>query len=163
MRKEDFGLEIWILELLSLPRGYAFVTYCKKHDAIVAKDALNNLLVGQKIITVTWAHSVNNDEVEKPKEEIFIPALAMAKLGSKTDRMTQIQAIEAKLKMMERKQEDELKINDTVATKAPVVVQYQHNNIQNSSTSLNSNGNHRNHFKNRDRYHKPYTKSKYGR
>lgn len=46
--------------LAGQPRGYAFVTYVKQEDAITAKNALNNLLVGQKNIIVTWAHSVNN-------------------------------------------------------------------------------------------------------
>lgn len=40
------------------PRGYAFVTYTKQEDAIFAKNNLNDLLVGQKNVTVTWAHSM---------------------------------------------------------------------------------------------------------
>lgn len=42
------------------PRGYAFVTYLKSKDAEEAKNALNNLKLGQKNILVTWAHSINN-------------------------------------------------------------------------------------------------------
>lgn len=40
------------------PRGYAFVTYTTKDEAVTAKTALHNLLVGQKRITATWAHSM---------------------------------------------------------------------------------------------------------
>ncbi|KAG5889928.1 hypothetical protein JTB14_010078 [Gonioctena quinquepunctata] len=147
-----------------LPRGYAFVTYTKKKDAETAKNLLNGSLVGQKKIVVTSAHSVNNEEVEKPKEEIFIPALAMSKESSKTDRVSQIQAIEEKLKLMEKKKEDELKINESVATKPPVIVQYQFNKSQttNSSTSA-SNFKYRQNFRKKDGYSKPYSKSKTGR
>ncbi|KAJ8929238.1 hypothetical protein NQ314_018117 [Rhamnusium bicolor] len=97
------------------------------------------------------------EEVEKPKPEINIPALAMSKEGKKTDRISQIQAIEAKLKLMEKKQEDELKINDTVATKPPVIVQYQYNKLQ--TTSITS-FKHKQSLKKCDRYNKPYSKSK---
>ncbi|KAJ8918448.1 hypothetical protein NQ315_008145, partial [Exocentrus adspersus] len=145
--------------LTGQPRGYAFVTYTKQEDAITAKRILNNVLVGQKKIVVTWAHSVNNEEVEKPKPEVVIPALAISKEGKKSDRISQIQAIEAKLKLMEKKQEDELKINDTVATKPPVIVQYQYNKSQVTS----SNCKYKHSSKKSDRFNKPYSKNKYKR
>lgn len=81
----------------------------------------------------------------------------MSKEGKKTDRISQIQAIEAKLKLMEKKQEDELKINDTVATKPPVIVQYQFNKSQ---TTTISSFKHKHSLKKSDRYNKPYSKSK---
>ncbi|XP_044750512.1 probable RNA-binding protein 18 [Coccinella septempunctata] len=112
------------------PRGYAFVTYMKEEDALKAKDKLHNMLVGQKKIIVAWAHSINDEEITKPRQEIVIPALAMAKPVIKNDRESQIQAIEAKLKLLEEKSTSELKINDTVATKPPVIAQYQYNKIQ---------------------------------
>ncbi|XP_023016116.1 probable RNA-binding protein 18 [Leptinotarsa decemlineata] len=147
-----------------LPRGYAFVTYIRKEDALSAKNALNNLHVGEKSIIVTWAHSMNNEEIEKPKEEIFIPALAISKEGKKADRVSQIQAIEAKLKLMEKKAEDELKINDSVATKQPVIVQYQSNKIQSiNSTSGSSNFRHKQNSRRRDRHSKPYSRNKLNR
>lgn len=46
--------------LAGQPRGYAFVTYRNKEDALRAKEILNNALVGQRSIMVTWAYSVNN-------------------------------------------------------------------------------------------------------
>lgn len=42
------------------PRGFAFVTYLKNEDAVIAKEKLNNMLIGQKRINVTWAHSIDN-------------------------------------------------------------------------------------------------------
>lgn len=84
----------------------------------------------------------------------------MSKEGKKTDRVSQIQAIEAKLKLMEKKQEDELKINDTVATKPPVIIQYQFNKSQ---TTTISSFKHKNSLKRSDRYNKPYSKSKFRR
>ncbi|XP_056634863.1 probable RNA-binding protein 18 [Diorhabda sublineata] len=149
--------------LAGQPRGYAFVTYKQKENAFAAKELLNNQLVGQKNISVTWAYSVNNEEVEKPKENIIIPALAMSLAGQKTDRISQIQAIEAKLKLMEKKNEDELKINDTVATKPPVILQYQHK-ILNGVNTISSNISSNKHLmKKRDRFQKPYAKNKFGK
>ncbi|KAJ8983693.1 hypothetical protein NQ317_003483 [Molorchus minor] len=142
--------------LAGQPRGYAFVTYSKKEEAVTAKDKLNNLLVGQKNVVVTWAHAVNNEEIEKPKSEIVIPALAMSKEEKKIDRISQIQAIEAKLKLMEKKKEDELQINDTVATKPPVIVQYQHSKSQTSTKKHKT-------LKRTDKYPKPYSRSKHRR
>ncbi|KAL3283524.1 hypothetical protein HHI36_006663 [Cryptolaemus montrouzieri] len=74
---------------------------------------------------------MSNEEITKPQEKIFIPALAIAKPEPKTDRESQIQAIEAKLKLMEKRCTDELKINDTVATKTPIIAQFQHNKLSN--------------------------------
>lgn len=36
------------------------MTYKNKEEAVAAKDLLHDMLVGQKRISVTWAHSVNN-------------------------------------------------------------------------------------------------------
>lgn len=46
--------------LVGQPRGYAFVTYSSKDEATLAKQILHNILVGNRKINVTWAHSVNN-------------------------------------------------------------------------------------------------------
>lgn len=61
---------------------------------------------------------------------MVIPALAMAKPVVKNNRESQIQAIEAKLKLLEKKSTTDLKINDTVATKPPITAYYQHNKVQ---------------------------------
>ncbi|RZC38029.1 RRM 1 domain containing protein [Asbolus verrucosus] len=148
---------LWIGNLdPRVTEGYAFVTYIDKDDAARAKEVLNNVLVGQRNIMVTWAHSVNNEDVEKPRPEINIPALAMSKNEKKTDRVSQIQAIEAKLKLMERKAEDELKINDTVATKPPVISQFQYNKQGVTNNNLKTKTSVRRH----DKYSKPYSKQK---
>ncbi|CAH0557247.1 unnamed protein product [Brassicogethes aeneus] len=137
------------------PRGYAFVTYVNKKDAEKAKESLNNLKLGQKNILVTWAHSISNEEVEKPKPDIHIPALAMSKGEKKTDKMTQIQAIEEKLRLMEHKREVELKINDTVATKPLVISQFQQNKTLAATTTKSSYS-----IKRNDRHHKPYGRNR---
>ncbi|KAI4464475.1 heterogeneous nuclear ribonucleoprotein [Holotrichia oblita] len=143
--------------LAGQPRGYAFVTFISKEDATRAKTNLNNLLVGSKNIVVTWAHSsATVEEVEKPKVELNIPALAMAKPERKTDREFQIQAIEAKLKLMEHNQNSELVINKTVATEVPIITQFQHN----KQPAPSSNSRSRSSFKKSDRHHKPYMKHK---
>lgn len=81
----------------------------------------------------------------------------MTKEDKKTDRLSQIQAIEAKLKLMEKKKEDELKINETVATKAPVIVQYQFN----KNPPVNNNGCKQKSLRKPDKYTKPYSKNKF--
>lgn len=45
--------------LTGQPKGYAFVTYSKQEEALTAKNVLHNTLVGQKVISVKWAHSIN--------------------------------------------------------------------------------------------------------
>lgn len=54
----------------------------------------------------------------------------MSKAEKKLDRESQIQAIEAKLKLMEKKTSDELEINKTVATEPPIITQFQYNKNQ---------------------------------
>lgn len=65
----------------------------------------------------------------------------MSKAEKKVDRESQIQAIEAKLELMEKKASDELVINKTVATEPPIISQFQYNKGQtatNSSTKLST-------------------------
>ncbi|GLV41489.1 uncharacterized protein CBL_06719 [Carabus blaptoides fortunei] len=59
---------------------------------------------------------MNHEEPEKKKPQIDIPALAGAKELKKASRQTQIQAIEAKLKLMETGSLDEFEINKTAAS-----------------------------------------------
>ncbi|KAJ8954536.1 hypothetical protein NQ318_000770 [Aromia moschata] len=134
---------------------YNLLKLVQKHGAIEKFDLIfhrNGPLAGQP-------RGYAFEEVEKPKPDINIPALAMSKEGKKADRISQIQAIEAKLKLMENKREDELKINDTVATKPPVIVQYQYNKTQVANNTLK----HRQSSKKNDRYNKPYSKNKHRR
>ncbi|KAF5303040.1 hypothetical protein FQR65_LT08369 [Abscondita terminalis] len=140
------------------PRGYAFVTFANKGEAVIAKEQLHNKQVGTKNIVVTWAHSLSNEEPEKTKNEVNIPALAMAKSEKKVNRETQIEAIEAKLKLMEHKDIHELEINKTVSAEPPIISLYQ-NRKQESSTSGNHNTvKHRFTLKRSDRRRVPYNK-----
>lgn len=41
------------------PKGYAFITYSMQEEAVAAKNVLHNSLVGKKVISVKWAHSIN--------------------------------------------------------------------------------------------------------
>ncbi|XP_012272699.1 probable RNA-binding protein 18 [Orussus abietinus] len=116
------------------PRGYAFVTYRTADDAEKAKFALHNLRVGAKSIVVRWAHSVNEMEIDKPKPQIDIPALAGAKkVDKRISRETAIQAIEAKLKMM-KESEEEFELNKPLDG-VPIIHQYQKPDSQKASTS----------------------------
>lgn len=94
--------------------------------------------------------------------DVNIPALAMSKGEKKTDKLSQIQAIEAKLKLMEKKNEEELKINDTVATKPPVIVQYQNKTEQTPISNVNFKTKHIFNKKN-ERNSKPYTRNKFSK
>lgn len=82
----------------------------------------------------------------------------MSKPETKVNREIQIQAIEAKLKLMAGKSGDEFEINKTVASEIPIISQYQYNKQQNSSTT--SNTRNKSNFKKFDRHNKPYNKLK---
>lgn len=142
--------------LAGQPRGYAFVTYLKKVDAVTAKNDLNGKLVGQKRITVTWAHSAEVDTSYnlRSKPDVVIPALTLSKDATKADPVSQIQAIEEKLKLMEQK-DDELKINDSVAMKPPVIQQFQFNKDRSNSLKTKPLS-----LRIHDRHRKPYIKRK---
>ncbi|XP_076682490.1 putative RNA-binding protein 18 isoform X2 [Andrena cerasifolii] len=134
------------------PRGYAFVTYKTVQDAEAAKDALHNLKVGAKNIIVRWAHSVTESDIDKPKPKIDIPALAGAKKEDKRiSRETAIQAIEAKLKLM-NESEEEFELNKPL-NGSPIIQLYQKPENPKPSTSTRYNRNH---------YHsnKPYNRYK---
>ncbi|KAF7994137.1 hypothetical protein HCN44_011406 [Aphidius gifuensis] len=102
------NLDLRINELISgQPRGYAFVTYTNVDAAISAKNILNNAKLGSKNVVLRWAHNVSESDMKKEKPKIEITALAGAKKEDvKISRQTTIQAIEAKLKLMEERQDD---------------------------------------------------------
>ncbi|XP_046469204.1 probable RNA-binding protein 18 [Neodiprion pinetum] len=135
------------------PRGYAFVTYETSYDAEKAKDALHNIKIGAKTIVVRWAHSVNESDMEKPKPKIDIPALAGAKKeDKKVSRETAIQAIEAKLKMM-NESEEEFELNKPLVG-TPILQQYQSpENIKPSTSNR-----YHNHRGSRYQSNKPYSR-----
>lgn len=97
------------------PRGYAFVTYSAKADATNAKATLDGMMLGCKRVVVRWANSISKEELDRPKPELVIPALAGAKCEKKVSRQTAIQAIEAKLKMMENSSLNDFEVNNAPA------------------------------------------------
>uniref|UniRef100_A0A1B6LVE6 Uncharacterized protein n=2 Tax=Graphocephala atropunctata TaxID=36148 RepID=A0A1B6LVE6_9HEMI len=76
------------------------------------RTALDGKRIGTKHIAVRWAHSLTVEDREKAKFELEIPALAGAKSEKKISRTTKIQAIEAKLKMMESSSFSEFQPNE---------------------------------------------------
>ncbi|XP_055592218.1 probable RNA-binding protein 18 isoform X2 [Uranotaenia lowii] len=111
------------------PRGYAFVTYEKHKDSETALEALNGKLVGDKHMVVRWAKNVNRDEMERTKPKLQIPALAGGSKAGPSGPMSQqtkIQALEAKLKMMESRTDD-LVINKNISGERPIIERYQYN------------------------------------
>uniref|UniRef100_A0A1B6E526 Probable RNA-binding protein 18 n=1 Tax=Clastoptera arizonana TaxID=38151 RepID=A0A1B6E526_9HEMI len=98
--------------LAGQPRGYAFVTYVSKEEAQDMMKIMDGKRIGSKNILVRWAHNVYREDYEKPKEKLEIPVLVGAKDEQKVSRITKIQAIEAKLKMMENTSSSEFQVNN---------------------------------------------------
>lgn len=76
------------------------------------KEDMDGKKIGSKTITVRWAYNMSKEECVKHKVDLEIPALAGAKEEKKLSRSTKIQAIEAKLKMMEKNADDDFQISD---------------------------------------------------
>ncbi|KAJ6632968.1 putative RNA-binding protein 18, partial [Pseudolycoriella hygida] len=106
--------------------------------ADVALTKLHGKQIGTKMIVVRLAKNLNYDDLDKPKPKVTIPVLAA---GSSTreplkiSKEITIQAIEAKLKMLESKADD-LEINKTRLDEVPLIHKYQFN--KNNSTDLKS-------------------------
>ncbi|XP_058461193.1 probable RNA-binding protein 18 [Malaya genurostris] len=114
------------------PRGYAFVTYERQKDSEAALEILNGKLVGDKHMVVRWAKNVNRDEMEKTKPKLQIPALAggsKAGPSGPVSQQTKIQALEAKLKLMESRSDD-LIINKSITNEKAIIEKYQFNKTQ---------------------------------
>ncbi|XP_034230632.1 probable RNA-binding protein 18 [Thrips palmi] len=147
--------------LAGFPRGYAFCTFKNTEDATSAMQHLDGQLVGNKHVIVRWAHSMSKDEMEsRPKAELTIPVLAGAK-SSKSEkkplsRKTAIQAIEAKLRLMEQTNVvEEFEVNDSPAAlrnKSHVLVQAQVGLDPSNSKSSHSRSSGRKH--DRKPYHR---------
>ncbi|XP_015118818.1 probable RNA-binding protein 18 [Diachasma alloeum] len=139
------------------PRGYAFVTYTTVEAAVKAKEALNNAKLGSKNAVVRWAHTVSESEMDKTKPKIDIPALAGAKKGdAKISRETTIQAIEAKLKLM-NEVEEEFELNKPLEG-TPVIQQYQKPEVQKPSSSSRHHTHH--HYHHRHHHSRPYSRTR---
>nr|CAD7574944.1 unnamed protein product [Timema californicum] len=137
------------------PRGYAFVTFVACTDANKARTILDGKLLGCKHVMVRWANTVSklanalvvlsstaedgeievriSEELERHKPELKIPALAGAQNDKKLSRQTTIQAIEAKLKLMEHGCDDEFKVNNR-----PAGILYRPPPVIRDSSSTNS-------------------------
>ncbi|CAH0393817.1 unnamed protein product [Bemisia tabaci] len=101
--------------LAGQPRGYAFVTYSQLEDAKRVKTALDGTKVGTKNIAIKWAYNNEKEDDTKSKPKLTIPALAGASEEKKPiSKLTKIQAIEAKLKMMESTSFSEVEIQPTI-------------------------------------------------
>ncbi|XP_008470366.1 probable RNA-binding protein 18 [Diaphorina citri] len=97
--------------LAGQPRGYAFVTYKDKANAAKCMSKLNASKLGTRVIVVKYAHNMSKEEMEKSKVNLNLPVLIGVKKDEQDkrelkNRMSKIQEIEAKLKMMEKSKED---------------------------------------------------------
>jgi len=84
------------------PRGYAFLTFAKRDDAIKARREFDGKTLLGRTLLVKPARSVSHDDLMGPKStQLAIPALSGAKDSkNKLDVEQQIKAIENKLKTM---------------------------------------------------------------
>uniref|UniRef100_A0A182YC60 Uncharacterized protein n=1 Tax=Anopheles stephensi TaxID=30069 RepID=A0A182YC60_ANOST len=115
--------------LAGYPRGYAFVTYENHKDSESALHRLDGKLVGEKTIVVRWAKHVNREEGDRAKPKLEIPCLAGGSKGGSNgplSQQTKIQALEAKLKMLESRSDD-LVINKSATSERPIIERYQYN------------------------------------
>uniref|UniRef100_A0A182WD72 RRM domain-containing protein n=1 Tax=Anopheles minimus TaxID=112268 RepID=A0A182WD72_9DIPT len=121
---------LWLGNLDSrITEGYAFVTYVNHKDSEAALHRLDGKLVGEKTIVVRWAKHVNREEGDRAKPKIEIPCLAGGSKGGTNgplSQQTKIQALEAKLKMLESRSDD-LVINKSATSERPIIERYQYN------------------------------------
>lgn len=89
------------------------------------------------------------DELERPKPRIEIPALGTGKREGKVSKEETIRAIEAKLKSLERRSEDDLELNairgegSSGASQIPFIQRYQFNKDRDSCNSSMNTANQR--------------------
>lgn len=83
------------------PRGYCFVTYSCRQEAEKALKGLNGKLALSRRLVVKWAHKEETGDIPK---RVQTKLTEEPKVQLSTD--AKIQAIEMKLKNMERAQED---------------------------------------------------------
>lgn len=93
---------------------------------------LNGKPIGTKTVSVRLAKNINYDEIDRPKPKIEIPVLAAGSSSStdasKVSNEIAIQAIEAKLKLLENRDVlDDFEINKTSVNQTPLIKKYQYN------------------------------------
>ncbi|KAH8301387.1 hypothetical protein KR059_001948, partial [Drosophila kikkawai] len=129
-------------------RGYAFVTFAQNEGATNALLKLDGTSVGNRSIAVRLAKNIKyvsgvfvssfhfntwfillQDDLQKPKPRIEIPALGSGKREEKISKSEAIRAIEAKLKVLERQTDDNLELNTMGRGEAnvPFIQRYQFN------------------------------------
>lgn len=93
--------------LKGFPRGYCFVTYETKQQAEYALDCLHGKLLFSKTLAAKWANNVPTEDLTTKRHG---SSLGVVKKEQKTvvNVNSQIHAIEAKLRAMERDKEREL-------------------------------------------------------
>lgn len=105
---------------------------------------MNGNPIGTKTVAVRLAKNINYDEIDRPKPKIEIPVLAAGASTStdmKISNEIAIQAIEAKLKLLENRDEiDDFEINKTSNNQTPLIKKYQYNkdSQQNSGKLMSS-------------------------
>ncbi|XP_055693163.1 probable RNA-binding protein 18 [Lutzomyia longipalpis] len=113
-------------------RGYAFVTYKTKQNATTAIQRLTGKQIDGRSIAVGLAKTFSEGE-DRAKPKIEIPALggsagATSSSSSSDRKKFAIQAIEAKLKVLESQQSgDDFEVNKSVSSEASVIQRYQFN------------------------------------
>lgn len=93
--------------LKGFPRGYCFVTYETKQQAEYALDCLHGKLLLSKTLAAKWANNVPTEDLTTKRHG---SSLGVIKKEQKTvvNVNSQIHAIEAKLRAMERDKERDL-------------------------------------------------------
>uniref|UniRef100_A0A1A9ZLP3 RRM domain-containing protein n=1 Tax=Glossina pallidipes TaxID=7398 RepID=A0A1A9ZLP3_GLOPL len=135
-------------------RGYAFVTFSSSEGAATALDKLNGKPVLNRPIAIRLA---KNDELERPKPKIKIPALGTGKREGKISKEEAIRAIEQKLKILENHADDDLELDQIGSSggpQIPLIQKYQFNKDRDSSTNMTIQRRHYHHKLNAG----PYTR-----
>ncbi|XP_064649674.1 probable RNA-binding protein 18 [Lineus longissimus] len=88
------------------PRGYCFITYEKKEQSQEAMKRLNGKLALSKRLQVRWAHASILEPPPKSKVHILGSNLGSTSKDEAGSSQSKISAIEAKLRLMEKTQND---------------------------------------------------------
>lgn len=146
-------------------RGYAFVTFAHNEGATNALMKLDGTSVGSRSIAVRLAknikyvsklstickslwhylsicmHASLQDDLQRPKPRIEIPALGSGRREEKISKTEAIRAIEAKLKTLERQTDDNLELNNTGRdSNVPFIQRYQYNKDRDSMQHMGMHG-----------------------
>ncbi|XP_014256578.1 probable RNA-binding protein 18 [Cimex lectularius] len=113
------------------PRGYAFVTFVDSMSAKHMMADLDRKIVGNKMLSIKWAHNMGNNDFTKQKNDISIPALGVRD-EKKINRRSQILAIESKLRMMKELPAEEFQVSNLPSSSRPSM--FNMNSVKNNGT-----------------------------